>query len=75
MTKRTVGALFCSLAVVLFLARYVIALRYAGDHEHGTYSADLFNGYLGYVGVAPWIFAAGFLVAGIIYLVRAEREK
>jgi hypothetical protein len=75
MTKRTVGALFCCLAVVLFLARYAIALRYAGSGERGSYSADLFAGYMSYVGIAPWVFAAAFLVAGIYYLVRAESEK
>ena len=38
-------------------------------------SATLFNGYLGYVGMAPWIAAAAFLVAGVVYLVRAEDGK
>jgi hypothetical protein len=75
MTKRTVGALFCCLAVVLFLARYAIALRYAGSGERGSYSAELFAGYMSYVGIAPWVFAAAFLIAGIYYLVRAESEK
>jgi len=63
------------LAVVLFLARYAIALRYAGDHERGSYGSDLFAGYMSYVGIAPWVFAAAFLIAGIYYLVRAESEK
>ena len=75
MTKRTIGALFCCLAVVLFLARYAIALRYAGDHERGSYGSDLFAGYMSYVGIAPWVFATAFLIAGIYYLVRAESEK
>lgn len=74
MTKRTVGALFCCLAVVLFLSRYVFALWYGGG-GHGSWSSELFAGYLEHVGVAPWIFAAVFLVAGIYYLVRAEKEK
>ena len=74
MTKRTVGALFCCLAVVLFLARYAIALRYAGSGTR-TSSAELFDGYMSDVGIAPWIFAAAFLIAGIYYLIRADREK
>jgi hypothetical protein len=75
MTKRTVGALFCCLAVVLFLARYAIALGYAGSGERGSYSAQFFDGFMSYVGIAPWIFAAAFLIAGIYYLVRADRDK
>jgi hypothetical protein len=73
MTKRTVGALFCCLAVVLFLARYVFACWYGG--AGGTLSAELFDGRLQYIGIAPWIFSAAFLVAGIFYLVRAECDK
>jgi hypothetical protein len=74
MTKRTVGALFCCLAVVLFLARYVFALWYGGGGR-GTLSAEFFDSDLSYVGIAPWIFAAAFLVAGIVYLIRAESNK
>jgi len=73
MTKRTVGALFCCLAVVLYLARYVFACWYGGSG--GTQSAQLYGSSLEYVGVAPWVFAAAFLIAGIYYLIRAESEK
>jgi len=41
MTKRTVGALFCCLAVVMYLARYVFALWYGGGGA-STQSPDLF---------------------------------
>jgi hypothetical protein len=73
MTKRTVGALFCCLAVVLFLARYVFACWYGG--VGATLSTELFDSRLQYIGIAPWIFAAAFLIAGIVYLIRAERDK
>jgi hypothetical protein len=74
MTKRTVGALFCCLAVVLFLARYVFAIWYSGGGA-SSQSSDLFAFGLGCVGITPWIFSAAFLVAGIYYLVRADRDK
>jgi hypothetical protein len=74
MTKRSVGALFCCLAVGLFLSRYIIALWYRGS-GHTQWGADDFATYLSYVGVVPWILATGFLVAGIFYLVRSDSEK
>ena len=74
MTKRTVGISFCALAVVLFLSRYIIAVLYRGFDYHQWGSQD-FAAFLGYVGIAPWLFAAVFLAAGIYYLVRAESEN
>jgi hypothetical protein len=74
MTKRTVGTLFCCLAVVLFLSRYIIALWYRGA-GHTQWGADDFATHLSYVGVAPWILATGFLLAGIVYLVRSDSDK
>jgi hypothetical protein len=74
MTKRTVGISFCALAVVLFLSRYLIAALYRGSNNSQWGSRD-FADYLGYVGIAPWFFAAIFLAAGIYYLVRSESEK
>ncbi len=74
MTKRTAGVSFCYLAVALFLSRYVFACWY-GRGEGGSWSAQLFDSLLQYVGIAPWVFAAAFLVAGIFYLGWAEREK
>jgi hypothetical protein len=74
MNRRAVGAVFCSLAVLLFLSRYVFALWYLGSGARGTWSATLFEGYLHYVGVAPWIMAAVFAIVGVIYLVLSGRE-
>ena len=74
MTKRTVGALFCCLAVVLFLSRYIIALWYRGS-ERTSWGSNDFAGYLGYIGVAPWVLAVAFLGAGVWYLVRSESDK
>jgi hypothetical protein len=74
MTKRTVGTVFYCLSVVLFLSRYIIALWYRGS-GHTQWGSDEFADYLGYVGVAPWLFAAAFLAAGIFYLARAASDK
>jgi len=74
MTKRTVGVSFCALAVVLFLSRYFIAALYRG-FQHSQWGSQDFADYLTYVGIAPWLFAAVFLAAGIYYLVRSESEK
>jgi len=74
MTKRTVGISFCALAVVLFLSRYIIALWYRGI-GHTQWGPDDFGYYLSCVGSAPWFFAAIFLIAGILYLVRSESDK
>jgi hypothetical protein len=71
MTKRTVGSVFCCLAVILYLARYVFAV-WGGGHFS---SEDSFAFDLGCVGITPWIFAAAFLIAGIYYLIRAELDK
>ena len=74
MTKRTVGISFCALAVVLFLSRYLIAALYRGFTVE-LWSSEDFARCLGYVGIAPWFFAALFLAAGIYYLVRSESDK
>jgi hypothetical protein len=74
MTKRTAGILLCALAVVLFLSRYIIAVVYRGPN-HGQWGPDDFAIFLSCVGIAPWLFAAAFLVGGIYYLVRSESEK
>jgi len=74
MTKRTVGTSFCALAVALFLSRYFIAVLYRG-FNHSEWGSKDFDDYLRFVGVAPWILASIFLIAGIFYLVRGENEK
>ncbi|MCB1279655.1 hypothetical protein [Prosthecobacter sp.] len=73
MSKRSAGVAFCCLAVVLFLSRYVFALWYGGGPRM-SWSKQLFNALLEYVGIVPWVFAAVFLAAGIVYLIRGERE-
>jgi len=74
MRKRTVGVSFCCLAVVLYLSRYVFALWYLGEGQRSGNSEAL-ERQLEYVGVGPWVFAAAFLIVGIFFLIRGEREK
>jgi hypothetical protein len=73
MTRRTLAAVLCCLAVVLFLSRYAIALWYRGSGRT-VWGPDDFVAFLRYVGIMPWVLAAGFLVAGIVYMTLAERE-
>lgn len=73
MSKRGIGVIFCILAVVLFLSRYVFALWYRGLGRT-TWGSEDFAQNLGYVGLTPWVMAFGFLIAGIVYLVRAEQD-
>jgi hypothetical protein len=74
MTRRAMAALLFCLAVALFLSRYVFALWYRGSKQT-SWGPDDFAGFLGYIGIAPWVLAFGFLIAGIIYLILSERER
>jgi len=74
MTKRAIAALFCCLAVMLFLSRYIIALWYRGSGRT-VWGTDDFAAFLGYVGIAPWVLAVGFLIAGLVCLIRSEFDK
>jgi hypothetical protein len=71
MTRRALGLWLCCLAVVLFLSRYVLALWYQGA-TGGNSSYNEFLRGLDYVGVAPWLLAAGFLIAAAFFLIRSE---
>jgi hypothetical protein len=73
MSKRTMAAVFFCLATILFLSRYVFALWYRGAGH--TWGPDNFAAFLGYVGTTPWILAAAFAIAGIVYLLRAESDR
>jgi hypothetical protein len=74
MEKRTVGVVFCCLAVVLFLSRYILALWYRGSGRT-SWGSDDFARFLDYVGFLPWVLATAFLLAGILYLARSKTEK
>lgn len=72
MDNKAVGVCFCSLAVVLFLARYLTAMLYRGFAPHAWGGEDLAEN-VGYVSLLPWVLAVIALVAGSAYL--AQKEK
>ena len=72
MSRRSAGVSLCCMAVLLFLSRYVFALWYQGNPSR--WSAEDFSQMLSWVGTAPWVLGGAFLIAGIIFLIRAEKE-
>ena len=74
MSRRATGALFCCVAAVLFLSRYVVAIWYRGPAPT-IWGREQFSTLLEYVGILPWVAAAGFLLVGIGYLLLAERRE
>jgi len=73
MSRRGTGVLFCLIAALLFIARYISAAIYSSGIS--TWSAELFHDILGYVGGGLTICSAISLLVGIIYLVWAELNK
>ena len=74
MTRRAMAALLCCLALVLFFSRYVLALWYRGPGLN-TWGPGDFDAFLNCVGIMPWVLAGGFLIAGVVYMILAERDK
>jgi hypothetical protein len=74
MSRRSVGALFCCLAIALFLSHYLLAIWYRGPAPT-IWGREDFSTLLNYVGFGPWLAAGGFLLAGIGYLILAERVE
>lgn len=72
MNNKAVGVCFCTLAAVLFLSRYIIGMLYRGFSPR-VWGAQDFSESVGYVSLLPWYFAAGALIAGIVFL--AQKEK
>ena len=70
MTRRSMAALLYCLAVVLFLSRYAISLWFIGPRQYNSFDLALNQ-----IGIAPWVLAGGFLIAGVVYMIFAEREK
>jgi hypothetical protein len=72
MSRRTTGVIFICLAAFLFGVRYLSAAIFASNVN--SWSSDLFNAMLDYVGPAPTTLSIIALVVGIIYLLWAEIE-
>lgn len=70
MARRTTGAIFCWLAALLFLSRYLLAVLYV--NETVTRNAEEFGFLLNAIPMTPWIMAGLCVVVGLGYLVWAE---
>ena len=70
------AAVFFCLSVVLFLARYGLAMQWQWNQSQtGGGSNPNLAIYMDQIGIAPWVFAACFLVAGIVCLIVSFAEK
>lgn len=70
MSRRTTGTVLLAISALLYAARYLSAAIYGSSSA--SWSAELFNAMLQYIGpgLARWSLAA--LVVGIVYLGWAE---
>lgn len=72
MNKRATGVMFCLIAGLLIAARYIVAALFMSGIT--SWNAGLFAAGLEYQGNGLLICSIISLVAGVIYLVRAEIE-
>jgi len=73
MSRRGTGAIFCLIASLLFISRYISTAIYSSGVS--SWSADLFQDILSYIGNGLTICSLISLLVGIIYLVWAELKK
>lgn len=73
MNKRAVGAIFCVLAVITFIARYVVAAIFMSNLNNG-WNANYFNLGLECQGPALLIISIICLVLGVAFIVWQEIE-
>ena len=67
MNNKGVGVIFCLIAAILAAARYIAAALFMSNLS--SWSADLFQSGLEYVGSSLKIAAFVSLIAGIVFLV------
>lgn len=73
MEKRLTGVVFCFIAAILFVSRYISAAIYMSGTS--TWSSDLFNAGLEYVGMPLLIISIISFVVGVGYLFMAEKSE
>lgn len=73
MNKRGAGVSFCFIAAFLFSVRYISAAIFGSGIS--SWSSELFNNMLTYIGNTLVVLSVISLGVGIIYLVKAEKEK
>ena len=66
MNNKGVGAIFCLIAAVLMSARYISAAVYMGNSS--SWSSELFQSGLSYIGSPLMIASIVSLIAGIVFL-------
>lgn len=66
MNNKGVGAVFCLIAAILMSARYISAAVYMSNAL--SWSSDLFQSGLSYIGAPLTIAAIVSLVVGIVFL-------
>ncbi|MNJ53185.1 hypothetical protein [Paenibacillus fonticola] len=72
MHRRTTGMLLIIIAAFLYGIRYLAAAIYGSNSS--TWSAELFNEMLNYVGKGPMILSTSALILGVAYMLVAELE-
>ncbi len=72
MSKRLSGGIFCFISALLFSTRYLAAAIFGSGLS--TWSKDLFDASLNYIGNELLILSIIALFLGIFYLVWAEFE-
>jgi hypothetical protein len=70
MEKRLTGVMFCLIAAILFISRYITAAIFMSGVS--SWSSDLFNRALEYVGTPLLVLSIISLVIGVAYLFMAE---
>lgn len=72
MNKRGVGAIFCIIASVLYITKYIAAAIYLSNSQ--SWSEDLFYDGVSYIGNSIQYLSIISAIVGIGYLVIAEIE-
>lgn len=73
MNKRGAGVAFCAIAAFLFSVRYIAAAIYLSGVT--SWDMEFFNTIVGYVGSVLLLLSVISLIAGICYLILAEKSK
>jgi len=73
MNKRTAGVGLLAIAAFLYATRYIAAAIFGSGVA--SFSTELFRAMLQYVGIAPLILSILAAIAGVAYLVWAERDE
>ncbi|MHC4645733.1 MAG: hypothetical protein ACYTBJ_09520 [Planctomycetota bacterium] len=73
MNRRATGVTFCAISAFLFSSRYIATAIWGSGAT--SWSSDGYAELLSYVGNTPTFFSVIALLAGIVYLVAAEKHE